>query len=131
MIIKCSQNDSELEFSEKESLLQTAGQEYFLVTLRRNNISAFLKVYIFDPFDDHLKKFFVEIAKNWQGFDGQKVWNSLEGELGLVCTSDHLGHFAIEITIRDIEDLWSVKNTIFVEAGQLHKIADDVKKFFD
>ena len=131
MIIKCSQNGSELEFSEKESLRRTAGQEYFLVTIRRHNISAFLKVYIFDPFDDHLKKFFVELAKNWQGFEGEKEWNSLEGEFSLVCTSDNLGHFAIEITIRDAEDLWSVKNTIFVEAGQLHKIADDVIKFFD
>ena len=131
MIIKSSENGSELEFSEKESLLRRAGQEYFLVSLRNNNLSASTKVYISDPYDAHLTLFFMELAKDWRGFDGEKVWNSLEGEFGLICMADRLGHFAIEATIRDAFDTWRVKNTIFVEAGQLAKIADDVKKFFD
>ena len=130
VIIKCSKSRGELEFSEREGLTQAAGSEYFRVTIRSQNMSAFTKVYSFDPFDYGLKKFFEELAENWRGFDDEKEWKSLEGEFTLVCTSDNLGHFAIRSTIRNSLDTWSV-NTIYVEAGQLEKIADDVIKFFD
>lgn len=131
VIIKCSKNQGELEFSEKESLSHAAGSEYFRVAIRSHNITAFSKVYVFDPFDYNLKKFFEELAENWKGFDGEKVWTSLEGEFTLTCTSDNLGHFAIESTIRNNLDTWNVRNTIYVEAGQLEEIASEVKKFFD
>jgi hypothetical protein len=130
VIIKCCKNSGELEFSEKEGLTQTAGSEYFRVTVRRNVLWASSKVYIFDPFDYTLKKFFDGLVENWKGFDGEKVWTSLEGELTLKCTSDKLGHFAIKSTIRNNVGMCSI-NTIYVESGQLEKIAAEVEKFFD
>ncbi len=98
MIIKCCENGGELEFSEKEGLSRSAGKEYFRVTIRSNNLLSFTDVYAFDPFDSNLVRFFEDVAENWQGFDGEKKWSSLEGEFILICTSDNLGHFALEVT---------------------------------
>jgi hypothetical protein len=130
VIIKCSTGNGELEFSEQEGLCQNNGSEYFRVTIRSQYMSAFTRVYAFDPFDYNLTKFFKELAENWKGFDGEKVWESLEGEFKLACASDRLGHFGITVTIRNDLDTLSIK-TIYVEAGQLEKIAAEVKTFFD
>ena len=130
MIIECSKNHGALEFSEPEGLLLAAGTEYFRVTVKNQHLWATAKVYAFDPFDYGLANFFEELAVNWKGFDGEKAWTSLEEELALVCTSDGLGHFAIKTTIKNDLDTCSV-NTIYVEAGQLGKIAREVKMFFD
>jgi hypothetical protein len=130
VIIKCTKNEVELEFSEKECLRLPSGSEYFRVTIRSHNLSGFTKVYIFDPFDYGLTNFFKELAENWKGFEGEKIWESLEGEFKLVCTSDSLGHFEIKATIRNNLGTLSVK-TIHVESGQLNKIAAEAKAFFD
>ena len=130
MIIKCSKDSSELEFSEREGLSRTDGSEYFLVTIRGHNLTAFSKVYAFDPFDNGLTRFFEDIAKSWKGWNGEKKWISLEGELSLVCTADLLGHVAIEATLFYGFDGWSVRNVFYIDAGQLEQLASDIKKFF-
>ena len=130
MIIKCSKNDGEIEFSEKEGLELPAGREYFRVTIRSVHLSAFTNVYIFDPFDTNLVRFFEDLADNWRGFNGEKEWSSLEGEFSLNCTSDNFGHFALEATIRNFEDTRYARKTIFIESGQLEKIALEARRFF-
>lgn len=117
--------------SENEGLRGRSGTRYFRVTVSNQHVSASIKVYAFDPFDYSLKKFFAELAENWKGFEGEKVWTSLEAEFAIACTSDKLGHFAIECTIRNYLDKWCARNTIYIEAGQLEKIASDVKSFFE
>lgn len=131
MIIKCSKSDSVLEFSEKEGLSRSAGRESFRVTIRSKHLYSFTDVYIFDPYDFNLVRFFQDLAENWKGFKGEKKWNSLEDEFRLTCTSDNLGHFALEIVIRDFEDLRCAIKTIYLESGQLEEIALEVRKFFN
>ena len=131
MIIKCCKNDGELEFSEKENLSRLAGQEYFRVIIKSKQLSSFTDVYAFDPFDSNLVGFFEDLANNWKGFNGEKEWSSLEGEFILGCTSDNLGHFALEVTIRNNEDTRYARKTFFIESGQLEKIAQEVRNFFN
>ena len=131
MLIKCCKNDGELEFSEKEGLTQSAGQEYFRATIRSIHLFSFTDVYTFDPYDSNLVRFFEDLAGNWKGFGGEKEWSSLEGEFVLNCTSDSLGHFALEVIIRNNEDTRYARNTIYIESGQLEKIALEVRNFFN
>ncbi len=131
MIIKCCKNGGELEFSEKEGLSKSEGRENFRVTIKSTHLTSFTDVYAFDPFNFNLVRFFEDLAKNWKGFDGEKEWSSLEGEFSLVCTSDNLGHFALEATIRNIEDTRCARKTIYIEAGQLEKIILEARKFFN
>jgi len=131
MLIKCCKNGGEIEFSEKEGLIRSAGREYFRVTIRSTHLSSFTDVYAFDPFDSNLVRFFEDLAGNWKGFDGEKEWNSLEGEFSLICTSDSLGHFVLEVTIRNTEDTRCARKTIYIESGQLEKIVFEVRDFFN
>lgn len=131
MIIKCLEDGGELEFSEKEGLQLSDGSEYFRVSIKSKHLSSHTNVYAFDPYDSNLVKFFEDLAEHWKGFDGEKSWNSLEGELKLTCTSDNLGHFLLEVTIRNNMDTWCAKKTIFIESGQLKNIALEVKEFFN
>jgi hypothetical protein len=130
VIIKCSQNRGEIEFSEKEGLRRSDGSEYFRVTIRSQHMWAYTQVYVYDAFDYDLPRFFGELAENWKGFAGERVWTSLEGEFKIVCTSDSLGHFALKSIIENDMETCSI-NTIYVEAGQLEEIASEVEKFFD
>lgn len=131
MIIKCCKSDGELEFSEREDLQRPDGQEYFRATIRSKHLFSFTDVYIFDPFDSNLVRFFENLAENWKGFEGEKEWSSLESEFSLNCTSDSLGHFALEVTIRNNEDTRYARKTIFIESGQLEKIALEARNFFN
>lgn len=131
MIIKCCRNDGELEFSEREGLARPVGQEYFRVTIKSNHLYSFTNVYTFDPYDSNLVKFFEDLAKNWKGFDGKKEWSSLEGEFSLSCASDNLGHFALEATIRNNEDTRYARKTFYIESGQLEKIVQEARDFFN
>ena len=92
MIIKCTMTYDELELSEREGLRRTDGSEYFRVAIRSHNLSASIQVYAWNSFGSRLEQFFEDVAANWRRWDGEKKWNSLEGELSLVCTSDKLGH---------------------------------------
>jgi hypothetical protein len=127
VIIKCSRTYDELELSEREGLRRTDGSEYFRVAIRSHNLSASIQVYAWNPFGSRLEQFFEDVAANWRGWDGEKKWTSLEGELSLVCTSDSLGHIAIEVTLYDG---WSVRHVFYVDAGQLEQLASDIKNFF-
>lgn len=131
MIVKCCKDGGELEFSEKEGLSKSAGKEYFRVTIKSKHLTSFTDVYAFDPFDFNLVKFFEDLARNWKGFDGEKEWSSLEGEFRLSCSSDNLGHFALEATIRNNEDTRFARKTFFIESGQLEEIASQAKSFFN
>ena len=127
MIIKCSKDSSELALAEREGLRRSGGSEYFRVTIRGHELSASSQVYAFEPRGCGLVQFFEDLAASWRGWEGEKRWTSLEGELSLICTSDWLGHIAIEVTLYNI---WSVRNVFHFDAGQLEQIASDVKKFF-
>jgi hypothetical protein len=130
VIIKDSKSSDEFELSERENLQRTDGSEYYRVTIRGNGLNASAQVYAFEP-KGSLEQFFKEIAASWRGWEGEKAWTSLEGELSLACTSDGLGHTTIEVTLHGVgAGGWSVRDVFHVDAGQLEQIASDVKKFF-
>jgi hypothetical protein len=77
-------------------------------------------------FDD-LAGFFAGMAKNWRGWDGERVYESIEHELRI--TGRHLGsrvHLAVELDQTAVGDGWRARATFTVDAGeQLSAIADD------
>ena len=120
-----------MEFSESEGLSKSVGKECFRVTIKSKHLSSFTDVYAFDPFGSNLVRFFEDLARNWKGFNSEKKWSSLEGEFSLNCSSDNLGHFALEATIRNNEDTSYARKTFFIESGQLEKVAQEARNFFN
>jgi hypothetical protein len=75
---------------------------------------------------------FVDMARQWSGWPGELVYESLEREFALRCSHDRLGHIAIRVELRSghLPDDWRVEATVMTEAGQLEDIAQRAALFF-
>jgi hypothetical protein len=125
VIIKSANTGAKLEFSEVRN-------EYFTVVFSSVSLSASHRVWVYTGDCEQLVCLFVEMAENWTGWEGAKTWDAIEGDFTLSCTSDRLGHITLEVELvgRDDPELWSAKFNIEVEAGQLEKIANEIKELF-
>ena len=131
VIIKSTSSSNELQLSEPEGLRGAEGSEYYRVFLKAKDLVASAKVYAYEP-HGKLSQFFADLAAHWKDLEGQKRWRSLEGELTLLCDADGRGHVVMQVTLKSglYEDDWSVQAAIIIEAGQLDRIAANVKRFF-
>src|SRR5437870_2610550 len=75
--------------------------KHFVAELHSGTLTCETKVYAHEPRGFWLSSFFEELATNWRGWTGTKVWESVEGELQLQCLSDHTGHITIKVAVRD------------------------------
>jgi Family of unknown function (DUF6228) len=76
-----------------------------------------------------LGNFFDSLADEWTGWQGKKVWSSLEGEFTLTATSDSTGHVTLAYFLRPPYTgfHWELRGALEIEAGQLAAIARDVR----
>ncbi len=125
VIIKSANTGAKLEFSE-------VGNEYCTVTFLSTFLSASHRVWFYTGDCERLVSLFMEMAENWIGWEGAKTWAAIEADFSLSCTSDKLGHIILEVELvkRDAPELWSAKFNVDVEAGQLAKIATEMKELF-
>jgi len=103
----------------------------FWVRVMNHNLSATGQVYAgYAP--SHPASLFADMARQWSGWHGELVWESLEGELAIRCSYDRLGHIAIRVEFRSghMPDDWQVMATVMAEAGQLEDIARRAAIFF-
>jgi hypothetical protein len=134
LVIKSVSGSGSLEVAEWESGDQSRRLDYLVITLRSEALHASARIYYYH--DAHgvagLPQFFSDIAANWRGWQGEKRWESLEGDFKLSCFSDGLGHIdiTVELSSRITDPVgWDVRCALTVEAGQLDSIAEDVRKF--
>ena len=108
--------------------LEAHDRNYFIADLRGLNLGARARVGTY--MSGGLAELFGELAADWRGWDGQKAWRSLEGELQLTATADRAGHVTLLTRLREgAPPLWSVELTLVVEAGQLEQIAREARAF--
>ena len=82
--------------------------------------SVLVSSYMFEGF----ASFFGGLATNWKGWQGERVWNSLEGELTLKAMSDRTGHVHVVVNVRDgAPPRWELSVVVALEAGQLDGLA--------
>jgi hypothetical protein len=101
-----------------------------LVQLSGGGVEASERVW--DHMPQNWSRFFQAMAESWRGWDGERVIESLEGQLRLSCTTDRLGHVAVRVHLRG--DMggsdWRAEDTVYVEAGQLEDIARRAQQYF-
>jgi hypothetical protein len=124
----------EIKSASSASRLRFFGIEgdYFRVEITNPEYSAAVRVWAYT--DSHwLANLFQSIAEEWRGWQGEKKWSSIEGELAVAATSDRLGHISLAVEMRqnyEQGEPWKLKATIIVDAGQLDAIARNAKQFF-
>ena len=130
-VIKSSDDDCTIVFCGREP--EDAGRplDYFHVRISRSDLSATARVWAGHPLA-HPSNWLHELARTWQSWRGELVWNSLERELALVATRDRFGHITIRIELRSgfMEHDWSLRAFVVVDAGQLDGLARQAERFF-
>jgi hypothetical protein len=103
----------------------------YWVRITDHNLSAVAQVYAGYVFS-HPARLLAEMARQWSGWPGELVWESLEREFILRCSHDRRGHIAMRVDLRSgpMPDDWRVETTVMVEAGQLEDIARRTALFF-
>jgi uncharacterized protein DUF6228 len=130
-VIRSSVDDSRLEFFDRSPDDRSLPIESFALKVARRDLFATASIWA-GYTGSHPAKWFLEVAENWRGWQGDRRWESMEHELRLVATNDRRGHIAITIRLRSgiCEHDWSVAATLKVDAGQLDEIARHAVKFF-
>ena len=134
MLIRGEGTNASIELSEQEGLAKRDGSEFYRVTIRENEFQASTRVYAFDPKAEGLAKFFLALAKDWKGWNGCRDWSSLEGEFEVRCEHDGLGHVTTTAKLHSNafgHGLgWSAQIRFGLLAGELDRIASDIRGFF-
>jgi len=73
---------------------------------------------------------FRDLADNWQGWKGEKVWGALDGEFTLTATATSLGRITVLIEMVEMAGAFRLEATLGLEAGQLEKISKGVESLF-
>jgi hypothetical protein len=85
---------------------------------------------------DHLAhrwaELFEGLARDWRGWVGERIVESLEGQLKVSCTADRLGHVSLRVELRGDPSgsQWHAADTICLETGQLEDLAHRAKDYF-
>jgi Family of unknown function (DUF6228) len=80
-----------------------------------------------------LSEFFQGLADSSRGWEGERKWRSLEGELQLTASIDKTGHVWLRMNSK-IRALFvglagAGQTGVELEAGQLEALAQDMKQF--
>ena len=131
LTIKSSRSGGQLGLSWSKQTGMRQPSQYLHVSLEDCDlIASCSRIYVYEPND--LLRLFEELASQWKGWAGKKEWSSVEGDFGLSCTSDGLGHVAMRVKLKSgiDKDDWSVpKGCIHIDAGQLEELAFNKKGF--
>jgi hypothetical protein len=102
---------------------------HFAVEVGDPDSHARLRVYAYEL--EHLATFFSNLAKDWQGWTGEKTWKSIEGEMALRATTDRLGHVTLNVrlTAPPSPPAWRFEGNVLIEAGMLEGLAARVRDF--
>jgi hypothetical protein len=76
-----------------------------------------------------LSEYFQDIADNWRGWQGEKCWATLEGEVQFSATADSIGHVRLAFFLRPAHTgyHWALRGALELEAGQLDSVAESVR----
>ena len=104
--------------------------DYFDVELIGDAVTAKKQIWGY-TYTEFLGGLFESIARDWKGWDGERDWASIEGDLTISASSDKLGHIRLDVAVRnnDFENDWKLDAPIYLDAGGLDRIASEVKRF--
>jgi hypothetical protein len=106
--------------------------DYFVASIEGDGPQASVRVWGYT--DCHLLvDLFASIARDWQGWQGERTWASIEGEFRITATTSRLGRVTLKVELAhtDGEDDWRLTVPVFTEAGQLDAVARRVASFFN
>jgi hypothetical protein len=112
----------------------TARPDYYRADLSCGTTQAVVEFYGKDV--RPISQLFSGLAEDWRGWEGERQWGSLDGEIELRATHDKLGTVTLAIRLRsdvyeaDVRDfLWTTTALLFHDAGGLDALAREAAQF--
>ncbi|GAB1065384.1 DUF6228 family protein [Shewanella algae] len=105
--------------------------KHYCVTISGEGMQASVRVDNL-PYGRNPADFFEELARQWQGWQGEQSWAAIEGEYSLVATTDACGHLLLTVSLlaKGGFPAWSAEVSLAIDAGQLQALAMNGKDFF-
>ena len=101
-------------------------RDYWFAELQGGGFRATWRFYAYDH--TGLGQYFAELAAAWRGWDGDKTWEALEGDVRIAASHDGKGTVAMlvelraEPTVRRDPD-WCASVVLTLDAGGLDRLA--------
>lgn len=99
-------------------------------TLDAHSLAARVSVHDHEP--NRFAEFFLLLAKDWRGWNGERTFESLEHSLRITASHDNIGSVTITVLLKaGVESNfdWSASQRLTVEPSQLEKISNHAKEF--
>ncbi|HEY9403883.1 MAG TPA: DUF6228 family protein [Pyrinomonadaceae bacterium] len=135
--IKSARGTGALEIAVRQTDDPARRLDQLDVILTAGGLRAAARIYNLDyggQGDAHtLPAFLQDVADNWRGWPGEKRWESIEGDLKLICTSMTLGNINVVVELRSYGDEpfdWEARCKLVLESWQLDSTAAQAKKVF-
>ncbi|MFY3384366.1 DUF6228 family protein [Paracidovorax sp. MALMAid1276] len=121
--IRSVHDGASLTFSQFRSVHDETNEETFIATARVG--PWFAEVSASTYMAMNLGEFFNDLAANWSGWEGEKSWGSLEGEVTITATADRTGHIKLRFSLTQPYTgfEWQVSGALELEAGSLEYLA--------
>lgn len=105
--------------------------DYWVACLDGESINATRRFYALER--TFLDDFFAELAAEWRGWVGAKMWSALEGDVSLAASHDGLGTVSLLAELRGepssrAEPDWRAALVLELDAGALDRFALDAKR---
>jgi len=104
----------------KESVQIVMSSDTYQVTRR---------LYLHPNFDD-LDRFFLQLSEMESPWEGERFWETIEGEFKIIATCDSLGHVTFAIKILNYQDSWCMEAKFGYDLGMLKDLSADFQKFW-
>ncbi len=102
-----------------------------LVTITDSDLTASREVHgSYSGGFDSLATFFMGLADDWRGWQGERVYESLEHDLRFI--AEHDGHVRLRVRLRQSTDPngWSVDTRLTLDPGEeLASLVEDLTRF--
>jgi Family of unknown function (DUF6228) len=101
--------------------------DYWRAIIACGDLNSVVRFY--EPELSSLRAYFAELARSWTGWDGDKAWSSLEGELLLTAVHDRLGTVGLVLRLRAgpwefRSPRWLAEAQLLLDAGSLDALAE-------
>ena len=124
--LKSTDGNTALTLSDFHPEHHGADADFFIVTVTSDTWRGEVRASSFMATD--LGDFFQDLARNWKGWEGERRWETLEGEFSICATSDRLGHIRLSFTLSQPHTglELQLKGALELEAGMLDSVAKQV-----
>lgn len=117
-----------------KAILEIASSTTEYITVKFNSDGVCVETNPFIHTDGlDLALYFQELADHWNGWDGSKIWKSVEGDLQFDATYDMLGNVNLKVAlIKNQGSLseWKFFGAVRIEVGSLDAYAKSFRSLF-